>query len=174
MNLEAKQEVVKDLSTTFSSSVGTYLINYQGCTCADLTSVRRKLRKTGAQFAVVKNTLAKKALETTVMGDLNQFFEGPTAVVWSSKDPVEPAKVIADFAKEQEKFKLKGGWVDGTLIGPKDIESLAKMPSKAELQAKLLSLINAPATQVLRLMNAPASSLARVLNAWKGEIEKRG
>jgi len=173
MNLQAKQESVAEFVANFGNSQGTYLVNYQGITCQELTSIRNKLRESGAKFAVVKNTLAKKAIADTPMSGLNDLFEGPTAVVWTGKDPVSPAKILADFKKTQDKLLLKGGFIDGAVIGPKDVEALAKMPSKLELQAKLLSLINAPGTQLVRLLNAPASSLVRLLGAWKGEIEKK-
>ncbi len=174
MNLETKQQAVTEFAANFGEAGGTFLVNFEGITCADLTLVRNQLREAGSKMAVVKNTLAKKAIADTEMKALTSMFEGPTAVIWSGEDPVQPAKILLEFKKTREKFVLKGGWVDGAAIGAKDIEALAKLPSKPELQANLLALINAPATQLLRMINAPASSLVRLLEAWRGEVEKKG
>lgn len=173
MEAAQKQEVVSELTGLFGESAAGFLVDYQGCDCQSLTGVRNKLRETGAQFGIVKNTLAKLAVKGSELEGIGDFLTGPTAVVWAKEGIVEPAKVVADFAKEQTNFELKGGYVDGEIVGPDKIEALAKMPSKLELQAKLLSLLNAPAVQLLNMLNAPGTQLVRLLGAWRDELQKK-
>lgn len=173
MNFQEKQEAVADLNRRFSENAAVFLVGYQGCSCFQLTGLRRQLKPSGADFAIVKNTLAKRALEDAGVADLLSHFEGPTAVVWSKTDPVTPAKILTKFAKDEEKFQIKAGVVDGKVVNAVDVDSLASLPSKEQLFAKLLGLINAPATRLLQTMNAPASSLVRLLEAWRAELEKK-
>jgi large subunit ribosomal protein L10 len=173
MNLEVKQNEVDALAGAFSKTPAVFLVGFQGTKCAALTSLRRKLHPSGAQFQVVKNTLAKRASKGTVAEKLEQHFRGPTAVIISGKDSVSSAKTITEFAKGVESFKIKAGVVEGSLVSPAEIEALAKMPSREELLGKLLAVMNAPAVRLLQTINAPAASLARVLGAWKGELEKK-
>src|SRR5690606_12100788 len=128
----------------FTGAQGAFVIAYQGCTCKDLTEVRNKLRANGAHFAVVKNTLARRAIAGTPAEKLSEYLQGPTAVVWAKDNLVEPAKIITDFAKDKQPFQVKGGFVDGAVVDTAQVTKLANMPSKKELQAKLLALINAP------------------------------
>ena len=95
-------------------------------------------------------------------------------MIWSGEDPISPSKVVADFAKANEKFVIKAGVIDGSVLDADGVKQLAAMPSREQLLGKLLGLINAPATRLLQTINAPASSLARLLGAWKEEIEKKG
>ena len=104
---------------------------------------------------------------------LSSMMVGPTAVIWASLDPVQPAKLITEFAKQKESFLVKGGVMDGSALSIEQVEALAKLPSRNELLGNLLSLINAPGIRLLQMMNAPASSLVRLLEAWRAEIEKK-
>ncbi len=179
MQTQEKQVVIEELTGAFQGASATYFVDYRGCTCSELTAVRGKLRTTSSKFQVVKNTLAKRALKevkeaSNFLDALDPFLKGPTAVVWAEKDPVQSAKVLVDFAKENQKFQLKAGIVDGALVSAADIEALSKMPSKEELQAKLLGLLNTAVAQVLRVVNAPGTQLVRTLEAWRGELEKKG
>lgn len=173
MEFAQKEQLVAEVGERLASSQAAYLVHYQGCTCEELTGVRGKLRETGAHFQVVKNTLLKRAVEGTGAADLSKLLEGPTAVIWANDAIVEPAKILSDFAQDRETFAIRGGFVDGAVVDENGVKALAKMPSKQELQAKLLALINAPAVQLLRMVNAPASSLVRLLAAWRDELEKR-
>lgn len=173
MNIQEKKQSVAELSVKFKNSQAAYLVEYKGCTCSELTSLRRELRASGADFAVVKNTLARKASSDTGAKVLADLFKGPIAVIWANKDPVLPAKIVTNFAKAKECFIVKGGSFEGQVLSPQDVEAMSKLPSKEELWAKLLSLINAPAIALLRTINAPASSLLRVLEAWRAELEKK-
>ena len=171
MNSQEKIQAVETLNARFSESIAAFVVNYKGCSCEQLTSLRKELQPSGAKFAVVKNTLAKRAITDTPAESLDEVFVGPTAVVWSKEDPVTPAKVLSKFSEEQESFEIKAGVVEGSLVDTKGIEALASMPSKEELYAKLLSLINAPATRLLQTINAPSTELVRLLAAWKQKLE---
>lgn len=167
MNTGEKEQMVTELNQLFSQSNTAFLLSYQGTTCKELTTLRGKLRNSQAKCAVVKNTLAVRAAKGTPAEKLESYFVGPTAVVWSDKDPVGPAKIVHEVLKESEKLSVRAGVVDGRVVTAKEVEELSKMPGKEELLSKLLALINAPATRLLQTVNAPASSLARVLEAWR-------
>ena len=146
-NLEKKHQVVSDLTEKFKESGAIFVADYKGCSCKDLTQLRADLSESGAGMAVVKNTLAKRAIEGTDAEQLLSEFVGPVAVIWSKQDdPVSPAKVLTGFAKGQEKFELKSAVFEGKLLDQSAVANLASMPSKEELFAKLLALMNAPAT----------------------------
>ncbi|MBP9838421.1 MAG: 50S ribosomal protein L10 [Proteobacteria bacterium] len=173
MNLQQKEVMTGELVEKFKNSQLAVLVGYQGITCAEIVSLRKKLKPSGAKFAVVKNTLARRAVKDTAADKLGDFFVGPTAVIWSDKDPVSPAKVIKEFAKENDKFQVKAGVLDDTILDAKGVDSLASLPSREELLGKLLGLLNAPATKLLQTLNAPASQVVRLLAAWRDEVEKK-
>jgi large subunit ribosomal protein L10 len=174
MLAQEKEQSVKEMSELFSGSGAAFLLSYQGTTCEQLTSFRRELRPTGASFAIVKNTLARRALSETEASDLTAHFKGPVAVVWAKEDVVSPAKVIRKHAKEIETLSVKAGVFEGKVISKDEVEGIASLPSREELLSSLLALMNAPATQLVRLLNAPATKLVRTLDSWKSEIEKKG
>ncbi len=173
MALQEKEAKVSELKQSFAQAQAAFVVDYTRCTCVELKGIRNKLRGSGARMAVVKNTLSKLAIKGGIHEGLEQFLSGPTAIIWADKDPVEPAKILFEFSKTKETFQIKGGSVDGALASAKDVQMLAGMPSKAELQAKLLSVFNAPAIQLLRVLNAPAVQLLRLLDAWRQELEKK-
>jgi large subunit ribosomal protein L10 len=171
---QAKEAVVSDLNQRFSEATAAILIEYKGSTCDELTKLRSDLRPSGARFAIVKNTLAKRAVEGTPAESLAKDFVGPIAVLWTGEDPVAPAKVVSKFAKDNDTFILKSGVVDGDVVDTSGIENLASLPSREEILAKLLAVINAPATQLVRTINAPASQLVGTLGAWQRKLEEGG
>ena len=167
-----KEAIVDSLKTKFAGAPASFLVDYQGCTCEELTQLRKELRTSGSSFHVIKNKLAKRAIAESDAQGLDEFLVGPTAVVWSDTDPVSPAKALTNFAKEQEeKFTIKAAFVDGSVVDESQVKALASMPSKEELYAKLLSLFNAPATQLLRTINAPAAQVVRLLAAVRDKKE---
>jgi len=171
MNLSDKQQAVEDITKSFAEATASFLVDYKGCSCSDITALRTKLRDSGAKIAVVKNTLAKRAIGESDLKDLSAHFQGPTAVIWSGEDPVTPAKVLTDFAKENESFQLKAGSLEGAAVDKAEIIELSKLPSKEELYGKLLGLMIAPATRLAQTMNAPATQLARLLDLRRQELE---
>ena len=178
MLVSEKQQSVAELTSLFGKANASYVLSFQGCSCSQLTKFRRDLRSTGASFAVVKNTLARRAIQAceseTIKDDLFlKTFKGPVAVVWAGEDIVTPAKIISEHAKTAEKLSVKAGFVDGQVVEAKDVEALALLPSREELLSKLLALMNAPATRLLQTMNAPSTQLVRTIEAWRGELEKK-
>lgn len=169
--LQVKVEAVECLHGLFLKNQTAYLLDFKKCKCKDLTSLRRGLMSSGARLSIVKNKLAKRAVVGTSAVVLSDMFVGPTAIVWSESDPVTPAKVLSSFLKDREDLRLKGGVVDGKVVGPDGLASIASMPSKEQVQANLLAQVNAPAVQLLRTFNAPAEHLLRLLDAWRKKLE---
>jgi len=141
------------------------LFDYSGLTVAEMTMLRMKLDEAGAQFKVVKNRLVKLALAGKDGEAAANLFTGPVGIAYS-KDPVAAPKAAADFAKQNEKLVLIGGWMGTTLLDEVGVKSLAKLPSLDQLRGTLIGLIQAPATKVAGVVQAPASQLARVLKAY--------
>lgn len=181
MERAEKEQEIKYLTECFTKAHVALCTDYMGLTVAEVTELRRNLRHSGAIARVVKNTLARRSAKqawSAVPGEqLEKFlsnFDGPCLLVFAEKDPVTPTKVISNFIKDKKKLRVKGGWLDGKYLDPKGVEMLAQMPSREEILAKLLALINTPATQLLRLMNAPGSQVARVVEAQRVKLEQAG
>jgi len=165
MDRAQKTELVSELNRTFGE-VGVVVITRNlGMTVAQSTDLRTKMRAAGASYKVAKNRLAKIAAEGTDYAVLADLLTGPTALA-TSADPVAAAKVAVDFAKTNDKLEIVGGAMGSTQLDAAGIKALASMPSLDELRAKIVGLVNAPATKVATLVNAPASKLARVFGAY--------
>lgn len=167
-----KREFVAELSEVFAETSMVVVTRNAGMTVADVTELRRKMREAGASFKVAKNRLALLALEGTRFDGISPLLKGPTALAWS-KDPVAVAKAAIDFAKTNDKFVLVGGALGTQLLDANGVKALSELPSLDALRAKLLGLIQAPATKVAGVLQAPAGQLARVFAAYadskKGE-----
>lgn len=136
-----------------------------GLTVAEVTTLRRQMREAGAGFKVTKNRLARRALEGTKFAKLAPLFKGPTAVAYST-DPVAAAKVAISYANANEKLTIVGGAMGDTLLDPNGVKALATLPSLNELRAKLIGMLQTPATRVAQVLRAPAGQLARVFGAY--------
>jgi large subunit ribosomal protein L10 len=169
-----KIEQVARLAEKFQSAPITILADYRGLTVAEITELRTKLRGADGELLVTKNTLAKLAVRDTPNEPLTEWLVGPTAVAFGFGDPVAIAKVVKDFAKENEDLDLKGGVMEGQRLDSGAVEKLASMPSQDELRAKLLALLNTPATQLVRILSAPAQQMAQVLGARQRQLEEQG
>lgn len=165
MDRAEKAEAVETLKGIFASSGVVVVSHYAGLTVAELTTLRRRLRAEGAGLKVVKNRLAKIALDGHPASAGAAMFTGPTAIAYS-KDPIAATKVAVAFAKEKEKFVLLGGLMGATVLDESGVKALATLPSLDELRGKLIGLLQAPATKVAGVVQAPAAQLARVLNAY--------
>ncbi|MCB9029799.1 MAG: 50S ribosomal protein L10 [Deltaproteobacteria bacterium] len=179
MNKAAKQDEIELLKQRLSTAQIAVFADFNGLTVEQITNLRAKLREAGASAKVVKNTLTRiaaadvfKENEAADLEKLIGLLEGPNMLTFSAEDVVGPAKVLTKFAKENEKLEIKGGWCDGKFIDSKDVDALSKMPSKEETLAKLLALLNTPATKVVQLLQAPASQLVRTLAAYRDKLEK--
>jgi large subunit ribosomal protein L10 len=159
-----KEELVADLSGTFGDAAVVVVTHQSGLTVAESTDLRRRMLAEGASFKVTKNRLAKLALAGTPYEGLTDLFEGPTAIAYSA-DPVAAAKVAVAFAKDNEKLTVIGGAMGEQRLDADGIKALASLPSLDELRAKLVGMINTPATRIAGVLQAPAGQVARVLGA---------
>jgi large subunit ribosomal protein L10 len=159
-----KVETVEQLGHVFEESGSVVVARYTGLTVAEMTDLRECMKAAGARFKVVKNRLAKIALQNTDRAAAADMFVEPTGIAYAD-DPVAPAKVAAQFAKEKQKFIIVGGLVGKGAVNEDGIKALADMLSMDELRAKLVGVLNAPAGKLVRTLNAPGEKLARTLNA---------
>jgi large subunit ribosomal protein L10 len=174
MNRAEKQVLIDDLHTEFGKSPHAILVDFRGLTVPAVTEFRRKIRQSGSRYRVVKNSLALRAVKDTPLERLALKFEQTTGVAYTGADPVALAKVLVDFAKEHPALVVKAGLVSGSqVLDPEGVKALSAMPSLPELRARLLGLLNAPATKLVRLLNTPAEQLARVLKAHQEKEEGR-
>ncbi len=160
-----KRDFVDQLSTVFAETSMVVITRNDGLTVADVTELRRRMRAAGAQYKVAKNRLAHIALDGTRFDGIKPLLKGPTALAWS-RDPVAVAKAAVEFAKTNEKFVLVGGALGTQMLDASGVKALAELPSLDALRAKLLGLIQAPATKVAGVLQAPAGQLARVFGAY--------
>jgi large subunit ribosomal protein L10 len=160
-----KREFVAELSAVFADTSMVVVTRNDGMTVADVTNLRRKMREAGVSFKVAKNRLALLALQGTRFDGISPLMKGPTALAWSA-DPVAAAKVAVDFAKTNDKFVLVGGALGNQVLNADGVKALSELPSLDSLRAKILGLIQAPATKVAGVLQAPAGQLARVFSAY--------
>lgn len=159
-----KADIVEDLRGIFNDAGVVVVTHYMGLNVAELRALRMQMRDMDARFRVTKNSLAKLAIEGTPFAALGDMLEGPTAIAYSP-DPVSAPKVVSAFAKKNDKLKIVGASYAGTILDADAVRALAELPSLDELRAKLLALINTPASRMVGLLQAPGGQLARVLKA---------
>lgn len=165
MDRAQKSELVAELNRTFSESAVVVVTRNNGLTVAQSTALRVKMREAGASYKVAKNRLARIAAEGTDYASISDLLKGPTALS-TSPDPVAAAKVVVEFAKANDKLEIVGGAMGATVLNADGVKALATMPSLDELRAKIVGLIQAPATKVVQIVQAPAGQLARVFAAY--------
>ena len=171
MDRAKKAEMVDDIGQIFAESGSVVVARYAGLTVAQMTDLRQRFGAAGAQFKVIKNRLAKIALDNSGGGAARDMFVEPTGIAFSS-DPVAPAKIAAEFAKQNQKFIIIGGFLGKTALSENEVKALATIPSLNELRASLCGVLNAPATKLARTLNAPAVGLATVLDAYVRKQEE--
>jgi len=166
MNRTEKQELIDDLHSEFGKSPHAILVDFRGLSVPAVTEFRRKVRQAGSRYRVVKNSLALRALQGTPIEGLGPKFQETTGVAYTATDPVALAKVLVDFAKDHPALVVKAGLVSGSeMLDAAGVKALSTMPSLPELRARLLGVLNAPASKLVRLLSTPAEQLARVLKA---------
>ena len=153
--LEAKKAQVAEIIEALKGATTGVLVDYRGLTVEEDTKLRNDLRAAGVKYFVVKNTLLRLAAKETGLEELDSILHGPTALA-ISEDAVASAKVIADFAKENEKFEIKSGFMDGKVLSLDEIKTLAKTPSKETLIAKMMGSLNSPISGLARLLSTIA------------------
>jgi large subunit ribosomal protein L10 len=160
-----KEETVAALHAALQDTGLVVVTQQSGLTVAEATDLRKKVRAAGARFKVTKNRLARLALKDTKFNGLADRFKGPTAIAYST-DPVAAAKVVAAFAKGNQKLTIVAGCLDGSMLDRAGVDSLASLPSLDELRGRLIGMIQTPAQRLAVLAQAPASQLARVFAAY--------
>ena len=170
MDRSQKADAVAQLNAVFSEVAVVVVTRNLGMTVAQSTDLRGKMRDAGASYKVAKNRLAKLALENTDYVGLGDMLTGPVGLAWST-DPVAAAKAAVDFAKTNDKLVILGGAMGTTALNPDGVKALASLPSLDELRAKIVGLVQAPATKIAQVVNAPAAKLARVFGAYAKKDE---
>lgn len=163
--LQKKQEQVEELSTRVQGAIAGVLVDYKGISVENDTKLRRELRDAGVEYAVIKNSILRRACEKAGFEELNSSLTGTTALALSNEDPVAAAKILAKYSKEfKENFNLKAGFVEGRVLDTAGVEELSKLPSKEELVAKMLGSLNAPISGLVNVLNGNIRGLAIVLS----------
>ena len=142
--LQKKQAIVADLVEKLKSSPAGVVVNYQGITVEDDTAMRKALREAGVKYMVMKNSLTGRACDEVGLGDMKQYLSGMTAIAISENDPIAPAKVIKKYADKIDSFQILAGYLDGAVVDANTVNTLADIPSKEVLIAKLLGSIRSP------------------------------
>lgn len=165
MVLESKKNSVEKLKQDYNDSDTVMVVHYHGLTVNDLNDLRSSLYQDDLRLKIVKNSLAKIASEGTKVSTIKNLFFGPVAIIYGNSS-IAAAKILTQFAKKHEDLKILGGLVDSELANPSVIDQMSKLPSLDEIRGKMVSLLQAPASQVLRILSAPAAQVARVVDAY--------
>ncbi len=165
MNKDNKEQIVSELAGKLGAAKAAFLADYRGLNVEQVNKLRNDLRGAGIEYRVVKNTLLRLAAKGTDAECLSGLLEGPTAIAIATQDPVAPAKILAEFAKANAKFELKGGALGGKILSAIDIQALADLPSREVLLARMLGSFSAPATNFVGVLAAVPRSLVQVLAA---------
>ncbi len=167
-----KEQILKDTQGRIAGVRGLYLADFSGLTVESMTALRRKCREQGVQFKVIKNTLLRRAFNDRGITELDAYLVGNTGLVFSPESEMAPAKILSDFAKENDKLKVKAAVVDGRLFDSKSIGVLATLPSREILLSQVLSTFIAPMTQFLAAVNAALATPANMADALHREKSK--
>lgn len=171
LNISQKKEQVKRLHKQLADAEISILVDYKGIDVENISRLRAELRNADVSMEVVKNTILVRASEKTDSALLKDYYSGPNAIVISENDPIAPAKILINFAKDNEKLEIKAGTLNGTLLDIEAIKQLSKMPSKDELLGQFVCTINQVPTSFVRVLNEVPRSLVGVLSAIKDQKE---
>jgi len=169
MRLEQKKEIAGDLHDRFLKTKIVIATDYKGLDVEAINDLRRKLRESGSEYQVVKNTLLRRAAEDTDVSVMNDVFKGPTAIALNNDDPVAPAKVLVEFAKQHDKLTLKGGVMQGKPLDMDGIKRLSDLPSREVLLSQVLSTMNAVPSGLVRALADVPRRFLNVLSAVKDQ-----
>lgn len=164
MNRTEKEAVIGEVTEKLRDARTTVLTDYRGLTVKDIAELRSDLRAEGIEYKVYKNTLVKRAANDLNISGVDEYLDGPTAMAFGYDDPVMPAKLLAAYAKRNKLLSIKGGLLDGSVINAAAVNSLATLPSREVLLAKLAGTLQAPITALANVLIAPIRGLARALN----------
>ena len=170
LNLEQKQAVVAEVAAKLAGAQAVIVAEYRGLDVGRVTQLRAKARKSGLYLRVLKNTLARRAVKGTPFESLSDQMVGPL-MYGITADPVAGAKVLSEFARENERFVIRGGAMPGSRMSDKDVKALALLPSREQLLANLVGALQAPMAKLVRTMNEVPARFARTLAAYRDSKE---
>ncbi|MCC6642736.1 MAG: 50S ribosomal protein L10 [Deltaproteobacteria bacterium] len=170
MDRAAKQELVTTLHDVFKDTGVIVVAHYAGMTVAQMTEFRKRMKEAGGTVKVAKNTLAVLALKETNSEGISNLFKGQTCIAYSS-DPMVAARIAVKYSRENDKLVILGGAMGSNILDSASVKALADLPSLDELRAKLIGLLNAPATKIARTIKEPGAKLARVIQAQASKSE---
>ena len=165
LNIEAKKALVAEVNAIALTAHSAVAAEYRGLTVTEMTALRSEARNSGVYLKVVRNTLARRAVEGTEFECLRDSLSGPVLLAFSQQDPGSAARIIKEFSKEHDKLKAVSVSIGGELFGAGDLDRLASLPSLNEARSQLLSVFKAPLSQLLRTLDEPPTMLARLLQS---------
>ena len=174
MDREQKATTIAALKQKLSGARGAVLTDYRGMSVAEITELRTLLRKSAVEYTVVKNTLAKLAVKDTALANLAAYLEGPTGLAISREDPVAPSRILSSWGKNRPTFTVKAGVVEGQLVSAAELQTLAELPAREVLVARMAGAFQAPMQGLVSVLAGPARALASVLDqvrARKGQSQ---
>lgn len=172
MAREDKVAVVKEIEERFSKIQGAVLTDYRGLDAADMTELRKQLREAGVEYKVLKNTLTILAAQELKMDDLIPLLTGPTAFAFGYDDPVAPAKIISEFAKKNKNLEIKGGILEGNVLDPEGVKSLADLPSREILLSMVVRGMQAPIAGMVNVLQGNIRNVVYALDAVRKQKEE--
>ena len=170
MDRNEKAGIIERLRDSLADVPAILVTDFKGLDVESATALRDKLRDAEVTYEVVKNTLVKKAVAGTPKENLAELFKGNSAIAYHAEDPAAPAKLLTDYAKDNDKLVVKGAWLDGNLLDVNGVEALAKLPGKDELRARLLSVLIGAPTKLVRTLVAAPTQFVQVLRAREQQL----
>lgn len=170
-SLAEKQQMVEQIKDSFTNSQSVVVVEYRGLTVAEVTDLRAKLRAARVEMKVLKNTLVKRAADEVGLAELDSYFQGPSAWVFSKADPVSGPKVLLDFAKTHEKLVVKGGVLQNKAIQAQGVKALADLPSREVLLSQVLGALQGPMVGMVNVLQGPIRKFGYALEALKNAKE---
>ena len=156
--LEAKQQVVTEISEQLKNSQSTVVVEYRGLTVAEVTELRRALRAENVGFKVYKNTLVQRAVEQEGMNELEEYLVGPNALAFGKDDAVAPARILANFAKDHEALQIKAAYIEGKFLPKEEVMAVSQLPNREGMYSMLLACMKEPVAKVARVIQAVADA----------------
>ena len=174
LRLEQKQQIVAEVNEVAASALSAVIADYRGLTVAEMTQMRVKARESGVYLRVVRNTLAKRALEGTEYECLNDAFVGPTLLAFSQEDPGAAARLIKEYAKDYAELEVKALSIGGALLGADQLDRVAKLPTLDQARSMLMSVMQAPVVKLARSLNEVPGKLVRTIAAVRDQKQAEG
>ncbi|KUO52607.1 MAG: 50S ribosomal protein L10 [Desulfitibacter sp. BRH_c19] len=166
-----KEQTVQEITEKLQNSMTAVITDYRGLNVAQATKLRNELREVNVEYKVLKNTLTKIAAQNMGLEELKQYLDGPTAIAFSTEDPVAPAKVLAQFSKNNKALEIKGGVLEGKVVSLDQIIALAELPSREELLAQVVRGMQSPLVGMANVLSGPLRNMVNVLDAVRKEKE---